>query len=163
MMMTLRVEGLDSLMDPSMIGPSISEGRRLQRGAPILDIDGEPNALAAVALHQRVAILFQRGLKLLEREPIGWLAALLLRSHEIVIDRHPFGGLVWLLRTRRGLSEELARRRGDDGRLVFLILAVLHWTGKGAGARRRSLRHRRTRLGSGSDGRSPGRWGWGDA
>src|SRR5260221_9651189 len=86
MMMTLRASIWVTL--------SVLEGRRLQRRAPVLRVDTEPNSLARVTLHERVPILLQRVRKLLERQAIRWLPALLLHAHEVLVHQSPFGRVV---------------------------------------------------------------------
>src|SRR5271165_1903119 len=100
---------LDALMSRSLL----LDGRSLQRRSPVLHVDGELDTLARVPLDEGVSIFLQRLGELVERQPIGRLAALLLRSDEIVEDAQP---LRWLGRGfARGLREDLGRNRAHHG------------------------------------------------
>src|SRR5258708_11974335 len=70
-------------------GASLLDGRCLERSSAVLDVDGELDALAGVALDERVAVLLERLREFLERQALGRLAPPLLGAHQPVHPPQP--------------------------------------------------------------------------
>jgi hypothetical protein len=74
-----------------VVGRSLANRCGFERRATFLHIHRELHALAPVALHERVAVLLQCQLELLERQAFGGLAAFALRLDELLVDLLPLG------------------------------------------------------------------------
>src|SRR5271165_3940233 len=129
---------MTTVRTPAVLGALIGyylllDGRRLQRRPAVFHVDGELDTLAPVARCQSVAVLLQGLGELLEGQPIGRLAALLLGAHEVVEHAEPLG------RIRGPVAGRLGEQLGRDGthhrRVVVLVAA-------GVRHRRGALRRR---------------------
>src|SRR5688500_13575596 len=69
----------------------LPDRRCLQARSAFLHVDRELHALASVTLDERIAVLLERLLELLEREAVGRLTAFALRADELLVNCLPLG------------------------------------------------------------------------
>src|SRR5688572_18780992 len=145
---------------------SVFQWAGLEGRLAVFDVDTELHALGAVAIHQRLAVLLQSLLELFESEAVGALTALLLETHEFLVNGAPLGVFRVAAAPIRHVAAVSGKARTARVRLVPLgfhgVIEILSgcstgprwrlrqaWIARCAGQRLRIIRRRRIARGLG--------------
>ena len=123
---------------------SILHGRRLERGAPFLDVDREAHALAVWRAMSASRFFFSVCWNFSNVRPSVGFAALLLRTNEVLVHAHPLRRVLRRLVLARRRREDLGRDRRHHRRFFVLrLVARRHRRGGRRGGAGRGVRRRR--------------------